>query len=86
MAQFKHIMTSEEMSRAIARMTHEILEKNKGSEGLVLVGIRTGGAMLAKRFGEKLKAIQGKEIPIGLLDITMYRDDLSKMGAQPDMK
>lgn len=86
MAQFKHIMTGEEMSRAIARITHEILEKNKGSENLVLIGIRTGGALLAKRFGEKLKAIEGKEIPIGLLDITMYRDDLSEVGAQPDMK
>ena len=86
MAQFKHIMTGEEMSRAITRITHEILEKNKGSENLVLIGIRTGGAVLTKRFGEKLKAIEGKEIPIGLLDITMYRDDLSEVGTQPDMK
>jgi len=86
MTQLKHIMTGEEMSRAITRITHEILEKNKGSENLVLIGIRTGGALLAKRFGEKLKAIEGKEIPIGLLDITMYRDDLSEVGAQPDVK
>ncbi len=86
MAQFKQIMTGEEMSRAITRITHEILEKNKGSENLVLIGIRTGGALLAKRFGEKLRAIESREIPIGLLDITMYRDDLSEVGAQPDMK
>lgn len=86
MTQAKHILNADEMNRAIARIAHEILEKNKGSQDLVLIGIRTGGAFLAKRFQQKLKEIEGKEIPIGLLDITMYRDDLSEVGAQPDMK
>ena len=86
MAQIKHILNSDEMNRAIVRITHEILEKNKGSRDLVLIGIRTGGAVLAKRFQERFREIEGKEIPMGLLDITMYRDDLSEVGAQPNIK
>ena len=82
----KQILNSEEMNRAIVRIAHEILEKNRGSKDLVLIGIRTGGALLAKRFQEQLQSIESKTIPIGALDITMYRDDLSEVGAQPDIK
>ena len=79
------ILNAEEMNRAITRMAHEILEKNKGTEWLVLVGIRTGGALLAKRFQEQIEQIEGRTIPLGILDITLYRDDLSEIGAQPNV-
>ena len=79
------ILNAEEMNRAITRMAHEILEKNKGTERLVLVGIRTGGALLAKRFQEQIEQIEGRTIPLGILDITLYRDDLSEIGAQPNV-
>ncbi|MBI1977489.1 MAG: bifunctional pyr operon transcriptional regulator/uracil phosphoribosyltransferase PyrR [Candidatus Omnitrophica bacterium] len=79
------LLTSDEMNRAITRITHEILEKNRGAEKLVLIGIRTGGAFLAKRFQDQLRAIEAKEIPLGLLDITLYRDDLTEIGPQPNI-
>ncbi|OGW82303.1 MAG: bifunctional pyr operon transcriptional regulator/uracil phosphoribosyltransferase [Omnitrophica bacterium RIFCSPLOWO2_12_FULL_44_17] len=82
----KQIMSSEEITRAITRIAHEILEKNKGAKALALIGIRTGGAFLAKRFQEKIKEIEGTEIELGLLDITLYRDDLTEIGAQPDIR
>jgi len=79
-------MDSDELNRAVTRIAHEILEKNKGTEDLVLVGIRTGGAVLAKRFQEKMESIEKKQIPFGLLDITLYRDDLSEIGPQPNVR
>lgn len=79
------IISSEEMNRAIIRIAHEILEKNKGAERLVLIGIRTGGAILAKRFQEQIRLIEKREIPLGLLDITLYRDDLTEIGPQPNV-
>ena len=79
------ILSAEEMNRAITRISHEILEKNKGAERLVLIGIRTGGAALAKRFQNQIELIEGKKIPIGLLDITLYRDDLTEIGSQPNV-
>ena len=79
------IINSEEMNRAITRIAHEILEKNKGTERLVLIGIRTGGAILAKKFQEQIRAIEKREVPLGLLDITLYRDDLTEIGPQPNV-
>ena len=79
------IINSEEMNRAITRISHEILEKNKGTERLALIGIRTGGAILAKRFQEQIRGIEKKEVPLGLLDITLYRDDLTEIGPQPNV-
>ncbi|MBI4372763.1 MAG: bifunctional pyr operon transcriptional regulator/uracil phosphoribosyltransferase PyrR [Candidatus Omnitrophica bacterium] len=79
------ILTAEEMNRAITRISHEILEKNKGAERLVLIGIRTGGALLAKRFQGQIELIEHKKIPLGLLDITLYRDDLTEIGSQPNV-
>ena len=73
------------MNRAITRISHEILEKNKGAERLVLIGIRTGGAILANRFQSQIGLIEGKKIPLGLLDITLYRDDLTEIGSQPNV-
>ena len=71
------LMNGEEMSRAISRIAHEILERNKGTRDLVLVGIRTRGVVLANRLKEKIEAIEKTKIEMGILDITLYRDDLA---------
>ena len=63
------------INRALVRMSHEIIEKNKGIEDVVLVGIRTRGVPMAKRIGENIKRIEGAELNIGSIDITHYRDD-----------
>lgn len=76
------------MNRALTRMSHEILEKNKGGENLVLVGIKTRGVPLAKRVQNKIKEIEAIEVPLGELDITLYRDDLQKANItnEPEIK
>jgi pyrimidine operon attenuation protein/uracil phosphoribosyltransferase len=71
------------IDRALTRIAHEILEKNKGAKNLALVGIQRGGVHLAKRLAAKIKEIEGVEPPIGSLDITMYRDDLATRKSQP---
>ena len=71
------LMTAEEMSRAITRIAHEILEKNKGTQDLALVGIRTRGVVLANRLRDKIKEIEKTTLDMGILDITLYRDDLA---------
>ena len=71
------------IDRALTRIAHEILEKNKGAKDLVLVGIQRGGVHLAKRLAARIKEIEGVEPPVGSLDITMYRDDLSTRKSQP---
>ena len=71
------VLSEQDISRAVTRITHEILEKNKGAASLVLVGIRTRGATLAKRITKKINDIEGIEVDLGVLDITLYRDDLS---------
>jgi len=77
------IMDSEGMNRAITRISHEILEKNKGGGDLVVIGIRTRGAPLAQRIAEKIKEIEKEQVPVGILDITLYRDDLQSIAYQP---
>jgi pyrimidine operon attenuation protein/uracil phosphoribosyltransferase len=67
-------------------MAHEILEKNKGTKELCLVGIQSGGVHLAKRLAGKIKEIEGKEVPIGSLDIAFYRDDLNIREKQPAVR
>jgi len=76
------------INRALTRMSHEILEKNKGGEDLVLVGIKTRGVPLAKRIQDKIKQIESLNVPIGELDITLYRDDLQKVtdSEDPELK
>ena len=71
------------IDRALTRIAHEILEKNKGAKDVVLVGIQRGGVHLAKRLAAKIKEIEGVELPVGNLDITMYRDDLATRKSQP---
>ncbi|WP_109471493.1 bifunctional pyr operon transcriptional regulator/uracil phosphoribosyltransferase PyrR [Ornithinimicrobium cavernae] len=70
------VLAQAEIARALRRIAHEILEGNKGSEGLVLMGIPTRGVPLARRLSEALHDVEGVDIPVGTLDITMYRDDL----------
>ena len=73
----KELLNKDDINRAITRMAHEIVEKNKGTERLCLVGIHRGGVHLAKRLVLKIKEIEKKEIPVGSLDIAFYRDDLN---------
>ena len=77
------IMDAEAMRRAIVRISHEIIENNKGVENIVLVGIHTRGVPLAQRLAKSISAIEGVEVATGSLDITLYRDDLSAMGYNP---
>ena len=71
------------ISRALTRVAHEILERNKGTDGVVLVGLRSRGIELARRLSRNIKEIEGVEVPVGALDVTLYRDDLGKVGVQP---
>ncbi|MGW8313269.1 MAG: bifunctional pyr operon transcriptional regulator/uracil phosphoribosyltransferase PyrR [Desulfuromonadales bacterium] len=71
------------IARAITRIAHEILEQNKGGENLVLIGIRTGGDHLANLLQVRIKEIEGIAVPVGTVDITMYRDDLAARGNLP---
>lgn len=73
----KILLTSREVGRALARIAHEIVERNKGAEGVVLVGMRTRGVPLAKRIAEIIEGLEGTRIPVGTLDIGLYRDDIS---------
>ena len=77
------ILTKEEISRAITRISHEILEQNKDSGGLAIVGIRSRGYFIAERIAVSINNLEGKELPVGALDITLYRDDLSVASEQP---
>ncbi|MDD3534688.1 MAG: bifunctional pyr operon transcriptional regulator/uracil phosphoribosyltransferase PyrR [Candidatus Cloacimonetes bacterium] len=80
------IMDSAQIERSIQRMAHEIIEQNRGLERIRLVGIRSRGVPLAERLSNYLKLISNQEIPVGLLDITLYRDDLSTISHQPVIK
>jgi len=71
------LMDGEEIERALVRITHEILERNRGVKDLVLIGIRTGGVYLAERIRSKIEQIERVKIPSGIIDITLYRDDFA---------
>lgn len=77
------ILDCQAMKRAWLRVAHEISERNKGVQDLLLVGIRTRGVPLARRLAQNVAAIEGVQLPVGILDITLYRDDLSTLGYQP---
>ena len=81
----KQVLDEGGIERALARMAHEILEHNQGMDNLTLVGIRNRGVYLAERLQKKLFEIEKKEIPIGILDITLYRDDLSEVGPKAEL-
>lgn len=77
------IMDKQAINRAISRIAHEILERNKGIEEIALIGIQRRGVPLAFRIAQKIKAVEGKVPPVGVLDITFYRDDLSMLSEHP---
>jgi pyrimidine operon attenuation protein/uracil phosphoribosyltransferase len=70
------VLDARDVSRALTRIAHEILERNKGAGDLVLLGIPTGGVPLARRIAARIASVEGVEVPVGSLDVTMYRDDL----------
>ncbi len=76
------LMNADDMRRALKRISHQIIERNHGAENLVLLGIRRRGLPLAKRLADNIRMIEGIEVPVGALDITLYRDDLTEL--QPD--
>ncbi|NQT91060.1 MAG: bifunctional pyr operon transcriptional regulator/uracil phosphoribosyltransferase PyrR [Candidatus Omnitrophica bacterium] len=77
------IMDKEALERALKRIAHEIIEKNKGSGDIAIVGIRNRGEHLARRMVSMMQEISGAEVPLGVLDITLYRDDLTDLAQQP---
>jgi pyrimidine operon attenuation protein/uracil phosphoribosyltransferase len=80
------VLDARGIDRALTRMAHEIVERNKGLEGVVLIGIRSRGVHLAERLRQRLQDIEGVEVPAGIIDITLYRDDLSRSRQQPQVK
>jgi pyrimidine operon attenuation protein/uracil phosphoribosyltransferase len=79
------LMDGEQMNRALSRIAHEIIERNKGIEHVALVGIRRRGIPLAQRLAAKLKEFEGRDVPVGTLDITLYRDDLTELSSVPQV-
>lgn len=85
--EFKAVLLDEKaIERSLTRLAHEIIERNKGIENIVIVGIRSRGVPIAKKIAEKIKSIEGVVVPVGELDITLYRDDLTKKVVEPDVK
>ena len=82
------VMEADRISRALMRISHEIVERNRGIDGLALIGVRTRGVPIAKRLALNLREIGGRNVPIGALDITLYRDDLMRhpVGPQPVLR
>lgn len=79
----KELMNKEDIDRALTRMAHEVIERNKGIGKLCLVGIQRGGVSLARRLASKIKMIEKDDIPVGYLDIALYRDDIAIRKEQP---
>jgi pyrimidine operon attenuation protein/uracil phosphoribosyltransferase len=77
------IMDAKTIERALTRIAHEIVEKNKGAENMAVIGIQNRGAYLAERIAKLIEKIEGAEIPVGLMDITLYRDDVQTKLEQP---
>ncbi len=80
------LLNKDEAQRLISRMAYEIVEDNKGSENLVIIGIQERGVLFAKALQKKINEIEGVEIPVGSLDITFYRDDLTRLNDHPVIK
>lgn len=77
------VMDAQHIKRVLMRISHEILEKNKDIKNLAVIGIRTRGAYLAQRIADNIKEIEGVKVPVGILDITLHRDDLFMTNKQP---
>jgi pyrimidine operon attenuation protein/uracil phosphoribosyltransferase len=80
------VLTRDEISRAVRRISHEILERNKGADSLLLLGIPTRGVILAQRIHAEIAAIEGKQVGLGSLDITLHRDDLRLRAPRPGIE
>jgi len=78
------LMDQAAVRRVLTRIAHEIVERNKGIEDVVLAGVRTRGAYLAQRLAERLREIEGKDVPVGVVDVTLYRDDLTYLRPSGD--
>ena len=81
--QKSQLMSASEIERTLVRLAHQVLEKNGGVDGLGLVGIRRRGVPIAERLGKMIQKVEKKPVPVGTLDITFYRDDLSTLGPKP---
>jgi pyrimidine operon attenuation protein/uracil phosphoribosyltransferase len=78
------VMDADDVRRAIWRMAHEIVERNHGLDGVVLIGLQTGGVLMAEAFAEALQEIDGTEVPVGTLDVALYRDDIGIRPVLPE--
>ena len=79
------LLDAEDVRRAVVRIAHEIIERNKGAEGVALVGIANRGDDLARRLAEEIVRIEGAKVPVGVLDITFYRDDIGLKAEAPEV-
>lgn len=86
MSQAKQVLDESGIQRAVTRIAHEILERNQGTKDLLIVGIRTRGVFLAERLQKQIQSIENTEVGLGMLDITLYRDDLGEIGPNPNVK
>ncbi|HEV3401881.1 MAG TPA: bifunctional pyr operon transcriptional regulator/uracil phosphoribosyltransferase PyrR [Acidimicrobiales bacterium] len=78
------VMTADDIRRALTRIAHEVVERNHGLDGVVVVGLQTGGVKLAVRLGEALTRVEGVEVPVGTLDVALYRDDIGLRPVMPE--
>ncbi len=85
-AEWREVLNAEQIRRAVTRIAHEILERNQGAAKLAIVGIRTRGEYLARRIVDTIEKIEGKKIPLGVVDITLYRDDITHTPDQPEVR
>lgn len=79
------ILDDKAMKRALARVSHEIIEKNKGVEDIILIGVKRRGVPLAQRIAKNIEEFEGVKVPVGCVDITLYRDDLSTLNEDPNV-
>ncbi len=82
----KIIMNAADIRRTLARMAHEIIERNRSTENLILIGMRTRGVPLANRLAANIESFEGARVPVGALDFSLYRDDLASLNLQPVVK
>lgn len=86
MKEKKRLLDSARMERAIRRMAIEVVERNRGTEDLLIIGIRTRGVPIGERLAREISQVENAEVPFGILDITLYRDDLTTVAPQPLVK
>ncbi len=80
------LMSAAEIDRTLVRLAHEIVERNNGVDGVVLIGIRRRGVPLSQRLADRIQQVEKAKVPVGVLEVTLYRDDLSTVGEQPMVK